>query len=68
MADEILAMMETRKIVKRNPNKYKNINKQIRRKIKEAKGRILQDKYAEIEYGSFNVHRKVRDMVGKYKA
>lgn len=43
MTDEVLVMMEERKTVKRNSNEYRNINREIRNKIKKAKAREMHE-------------------------
>lgn len=72
MTNEILQMMEERRLVKRNPEEYKNINKIIKKKIREAKEKEAKEKCDEIEalqsrYDSFNVYRKINEITGKYK-
>uniref|UniRef100_A0A8D8S118 Craniofacial development protein 2 n=1 Tax=Cacopsylla melanoneura TaxID=428564 RepID=A0A8D8S118_9HEMI len=72
MTNEILDLMEERRIHKGRVNEYKRIQSQIRTKIREAKESELKEKCQEIEfyqdrYDSFNVHKKVREVTGKYK-
>lgn len=72
MTEEILEMMDSRRKVKNNPDEYRNINKEIRKQIRTAKEREIQEKCNEIEnlqlkYDSFNVHRKVKEVTGKYR-
>uniref|UniRef100_A0A8D8SH15 Craniofacial development protein 2 n=1 Tax=Cacopsylla melanoneura TaxID=428564 RepID=A0A8D8SH15_9HEMI len=69
MTEEILGMMEERRISKNDPQKYKNIQKAIRNKIREAKEKELEDRCTEIEFlqqkhDSYNLHRKVKELTG----
>ena len=47
MTDDILKMMEKRKIVQCNPDERKSIDKEIKNKIREAKEKEIQEKYDE---------------------
>lgn len=72
MTDEILDLMEERRLNKGKACEYKRIQSQIRRKIREAKEKEHKEKCQEIEfyqsrYDSFNVHKKVREVTGKHK-
>lgn len=72
MTEEILLLMKERRNQKNNPAAYKNIQKDIQRKIREAKQKELDEKCREIEdlqsrFDEFNVHRKVREVTGKFK-
>lgn len=70
MTDEILDMMKKRREVKlKNLKLYRTIDKNIRKKCRMAKESWLNDKCKEIEeyqnkHDSFNVHRKVKEVVG----
>ncbi|XP_039291111.1 craniofacial development protein 2-like [Nilaparvata lugens] len=72
MTDEILELMEQRKWHKDNLIEYRRIQIIIRKKIREAKEREKVEQCQEIEfhlsrYDSFNVHRKVREVAGKFR-
>lgn len=72
MTDEILDLMEERRINKGKICEYKRIQSQVRRKIREAKEKEHKEKCQEIEYyqsryNSFNIHKKVKEITGKYK-
>lgn len=71
MTDEILHMMEQRRLMKDTPA-YSAIHKQIQRKIKDAKEKKLQEDCQEIEalqekYDSFNMYKKVKETAGLIK-
>lgn len=74
MTLEILQLMEKRRSFKHIDNaQYKKTQRIIKQKIRQAKENSLQEKCAEIEilqgkYDSFNVHRKVKEITGGYKA
>lgn len=74
MTDEILELMEKRRQYKtKEASKYKEVQKAIRRKIREAKEKWLSEKCIEIEeldkkYDSFNLHRKIKEMTGHRKS
>lgn len=72
MTEEILNLMEQRRKQKQHPDKYKKIQKNIRKKIREAKENELKEQCEEIEfyqsrYDDFNVHRKVREATGRFR-
>uniref|UniRef100_A0A8D8Z356 Craniofacial development protein 2 n=1 Tax=Cacopsylla melanoneura TaxID=428564 RepID=A0A8D8Z356_9HEMI len=72
MTEEILELMEERRLNKGKAEEYRRIQKNIRRKIREAKDKEHKEKCDEIEFhqsrfDSFNVHRKVREVTGKYR-
>lgn len=59
-----------RKEERKNPAKYKELNRNIRNKCREAKEFWLSEKCKEIEalqekYDTFNVHKKVKGMTGR---
>ncbi|KAJ8875738.1 hypothetical protein PR048_023637 [Dryococelus australis] len=61
MTEEILNIMQRRKMVKNDPIEYNNTNKAIRTKIIEAKQKDINGKCVDVEvlqlkHGSFNVH------------
>lgn len=67
MTPEILDLMEKRRRLKRDETKYKEINKVIRKKCREAKEEWMAEKCNEIEalqekYDTFNVHKKVKEI------
>lgn len=70
MTTEILELMEERRQHKaRDENKYREIHRNIRKKIREAKESWLSERCKEIEdldkkYDSFHVHKKIREMTG----
>lgn len=68
MTDEILQMMEERRLHK-NKDTYKGIQREIRKKIRCTKEKWYEGKCSEIEElmsknDSFNVHKKVKEMCG----
>lgn len=72
MTNEILKLMEERRKHKNNNPVYKQIQRELQRKIREAKQKELEEKCQEIEdlqrkYDEFNVHKKVREITGKHK-
>lgn len=72
MTTEILNLMEERRLNKGNPSEYNRIQCIIRREIRKAKEKELQEKCQEIEHhqnmhDDFNVHKKVREVTGKYQ-
>lgn len=72
MTDHILTLMEQRRLAKNKPDKYKKIQKIIRREIKEAKQRWMEGECAEIEdlcskHDTFNMYRKVKEIAGVHR-
>lgn len=72
MTTEILGLMEERRLAKNNTEKYKQIERVINKKIKEAKELWMADKCLEIEelaakYDSHNMHKKIKEIVGNRK-
>lgn len=71
MTNEILQMMEQRRTHKnRNPDKYREINREIKRKIGIAKQIWMEEKCKEIEQlqrknDHFAIYKKVREVTGK---
>ncbi|XP_071637558.1 craniofacial development protein 2-like [Temnothorax longispinosus] len=70
MTTEILELMTERRVQKPNPRLYKEINKKIRRKCREAKEQWMSEKCKEIEvllekHDAFNVHKKVKEMTNR---
>lgn len=73
MMDEILDLMEERRLNKGKACEYKRIQSQIRRKIREAKEKEHKEKCQEIEfyqsrYDSFNTKSTQKSKRGQRKA
>ena len=70
MTEEILALMDKRRVYKHiDNNKYKEIHKQITKLIKEAKERWMEERCQELEdlqqkHDHFNMHKKIREVTG----
>lgn len=70
MTDEILELIDKRRTFKnKNEERYKDTNKIIRRKIKQAKEDWLDKKCSEIEeldrkHDTMNLHKKVKEGTG----
>lgn len=70
MTTEILTLIEKRRAYKnRKEREYQEIQKVIKQKIRQAKEQHLMERCNEIEdlqkrHDSFNVHKKIREMVG----
>ena len=73
MTKEILEMIERRRKAKvGNKQRYKELHRQIQKKVKEAKERWLNEKCDEIErlqkiHDSFNIHKRVKEMTGGFR-
>uniref|UniRef100_A0A8D8Q4X5 Craniofacial development protein 2 n=1 Tax=Cacopsylla melanoneura TaxID=428564 RepID=A0A8D8Q4X5_9HEMI len=72
MTEDILDLMEHRRINKNNVQEYKRINNIIRQEIRKAKDQEQINKCEEIEalqakFDEFNVHRKVKEVTGQFK-
>uniref|UniRef100_A0A8D9AT98 Craniofacial development protein 2 n=1 Tax=Cacopsylla melanoneura TaxID=428564 RepID=A0A8D9AT98_9HEMI len=72
MTDNILNLMEERRMNKGNTIEYRRLNNQIRKEIREAKEKEKTQNCLEIEayqrmYDDFNVHRKVKEVTGRFK-
>ena len=73
MTNEILELMDERRQFKnRDFTKYKEVNKQIKYKIKDAKEKWLKQQCEEIEeyqkkHDSFNTHKKIKEMTYTYR-
>lgn len=70
MIPEILALIAERRKEKASPAKYKELNRNIRNKCREAKELWLSEKCKEIEalqekHDTCNVHKKVKEMTGR---
>ncbi|KAI5718027.1 hypothetical protein M8J77_015079 [Diaphorina citri] len=73
MTEDILILMEKRRANRQNPIEYKNIQREIRTKIRQAKTEWHAQQCLEIEgYGlihdSFNQHKKIKEITGRKKA
>lgn len=69
MTKEILSLMENRRLAKNHQDRYKEINRIIRQKIKEAKELWIAKECEEAEslhilHDSFNFHKKLRQITG----
>uniref|UniRef100_A0A8D8W5N2 Craniofacial development protein 2 n=2 Tax=Cacopsylla melanoneura TaxID=428564 RepID=A0A8D8W5N2_9HEMI len=72
ITDEILDLMEERRLCKGRPNDYRNMKILVRRKIREAKEKEVKERCEEIEalqkkHDSYNMHRKVKEATGSFK-
>uniref|UniRef100_A0A8D8M2B6 Craniofacial development protein 2 n=1 Tax=Cacopsylla melanoneura TaxID=428564 RepID=A0A8D8M2B6_9HEMI len=73
ITDEILDLMDERRRWKNiDVQKYKTTNKEIKKKIKEAKEKRWSEECSEIErydrmYDSFNLHKKIKELTGTQK-
>lgn len=73
MTEEILAMMDHRRLYKNNNiEKYKEIDREIRNKIRAAKEEWMKEKCEEIEilqrkHDSHGVHKKIKEVTHSYK-
>lgn len=71
MTDEIMNLMERRRLIKENQMEYKKIQTTIKREIRTAKQNWMKEKCVELEslmlkHDLFNIHRKVREIAGLY--
>ena len=69
MTNDILKLMEQRRLKKSSPLEYNSINKQIKKKCSEAKEKWLNEQCSEIE-NKLNVntkyaHKKINEIKGK---
>uniref|UniRef100_A0A8D8Q762 Craniofacial development protein 2 n=1 Tax=Cacopsylla melanoneura TaxID=428564 RepID=A0A8D8Q762_9HEMI len=72
MTEEIKHLMEERRIHKNNQPIYREKDRELQRKIREAKQKEIDEKCRDIEilqerYDEFNVHKKVREITGRFK-
>ena len=74
MTDEILDLMEDRRLAKigGDNTKYKEIQRNVRRKVKEAKLNWVTEQCEEAEelikiHDSFNFHKKIKEITGTYR-
>ena len=71
MTDDILKLMEQRRLKKSNLLEYRSINKEIKKKCIEIKEKWLHEQCSEIE-NKLNVntryaHKKINEVTGKSK-
>lgn len=72
MTSEILQLMEDRRLQKNNKENYYGINRIIKREIKKAKEKWINEQCSEIEtlerkHDSFHLHKKIKVMTHTYK-
>lgn len=72
ITDEILALMDQRRIIKHDKNQYNVLQRRIRNEIKLAKENWMRDMCEEMEeytyrHDSFNMHRKLKEVAGLFK-
>lgn len=73
MTDEILDMMDDRRQYKNvNRERYRQKNKEIRKKIREAQQLYFEQNCRELEelekkHDTFNMHKKVKEVLNTYK-
>lgn len=72
MTEEILDMMEKRRLAKRNTQKYNEIHQDIRHKIREAKNVWIAEQCKEAEklhkkHDNFNFHKKLKKITNTFK-
>ncbi|XP_050505674.1 craniofacial development protein 2-like [Diabrotica virgifera virgifera] len=74
MTDGILQMMDRRRESKRKDYvAYQFLDKEIKKAVREAKNRNLEEQCEEIEmlerkHDSFNLHKKIKEAAGIYKS
>ena len=71
MTDEIIYLMEERRLKKGHPE-YHQMNRVIKNKIRMAKENWLNEQCREIEnleakYDTFNMHKKIKEAAGIYR-
>ncbi|KAI5754908.1 hypothetical protein M8J77_012531 [Diaphorina citri] len=72
MTDKIMTLLEERRKYKnKNSEKYKLINKQIKKEVKVAKESWISEQCKEIEnlqgkHDSFNLHKKIKEFTGLF--
>lgn len=69
MTNEIIDLMEQRRAAKNNKNLYKELQKTVRQKIRQAKAQKLTEQCTEIEeleakYDAFNMYKKIKEAAG----
>jgi hypothetical protein len=73
MTEKILQMMEVRRILKNDPEKYKESQKCLKREIRKAKEIWMKNQCVEIKnlerkHDRYNLHKKVKEAAGTYKS
>lgn len=71
MTEKILQMMEEKRIVKNDPDKYKDRQTIIKRELREAIEMWMKNQCVEIEilerkHDNYNLHKKVKEAAGMY--
>lgn len=69
MTDDILNLMERRRLVKNNKEEYNQMNRTIKAEIKKAKERWMRDKCREMEdlesrHNTHQMHKKIKEIAG----
>ena len=72
MTDEIIDLMEHRRVSKNDKNMYKQLQTKITQKIRQAKTGYLTNQCKIIEefekkHDSFNMHKRVKEVAGLYR-
>lgn len=72
MTDDILKLMEERRLIKNNTGVYKKLQSVIKKEIQAAKPRWMTEKRKEMAdliamHDTFNMHGKVKKIAGQYK-
>ena len=72
MTDEIIDLMEHRRVSKNDKNMYKQLQTKIRQKIRQAKTEYLTNQCKIIEelekkHDSFDMHKRVKEVAGLYR-
>lgn len=72
MTNNILNLMEQRRLLKYDQTKYKELQKVIRKEIKSAKEIWMKENCEEIDklsrtHDDFNMHRKIKEITGIYR-
>lgn len=72
MTEEILDLMERRRIAKGNTQEYRQLQQRIKKEIRLAKEKWMREQCEEMEsmmtrHDSFNVHRKIREISGIFR-
>ena len=73
MTQEILELMDERRMLKNNNTQYQELNKVIRKKSNEAKEMWLSNKCSQIEANSLKkctkkMHDETRELTGRRKS
>ncbi|KAF2894616.1 hypothetical protein ILUMI_11555, partial [Ignelater luminosus] len=73
MTQEILNLMKERRLVKNKDSKnYSQIQRKIRKRIRQTKEQYMTSKCKELEdlnsrHDTFNVHKKIKEATARYK-